>query len=453
MSHVARSWGRRVLAGLRVGGSLLALVLSIPLGLGAGVTAFFLAAHMTDGVAALSVAALAVGTLVTWGLSSLGIRGLTSRPAVRRALPHGFVSVSLLVLTLGGALLVFQPMDVEYVAMEPTADTRYWDLPTGSRIAYWHRPAGSPGQLSPVVFLHGGPGAPGGLSPGEAGEVLAEAGFDVYDYHQVGSGLSSRLDDVSLYTVERHVDDLEAIRREIGAERLVLIGGSWGGTLASHYMARYPDRVERAVFASPGAIWSPGLAGRDGPVPESDGDEVDVVADAATLRFGVAYYLLQINPRAAHNLAPDEELSGFFQPLLAQIIAGDVAPCGEAAEEEASSGRRLPDGWVPAGYGFYAMMVTSASLERSVDPRDGLREVDVPVLVLRGECDRIGRAVHEEYVEVLPNAKLLEVEGAAHSVSASPRYPDILLGFLSKNVRAATSAGQEDARAAPHMRR
>jgi len=439
--------GHPAWAVIRVCGSLVLLVFSIPVGLVTGVVAFFLAAHVTDAVMGLSVAALAMLVLVTGGLSLLGARGVTIRPAPRRILPPAFVSVGLLALTLVGAFLAFRPMDVEYVAMEPTVDTRYWDLPTGSRIAYWQRPASGRAYSSPVVFLHGGPGAPGSLSPGEAGEVLAEAGFDVYHYHQVGSGLSGRLQDVSLYTVDRHVDDLEAIRRELGAERMVLVGGSWGGTLASYYMARYPDRVERAVFPSPGAIWRPGLAEHNGPIPESDGDELDVVADAATLRFAIAYYLLQVNPRAAHNLAPDEEMSGFFQPLLAQIIAGDVAPCGEGEEAP------LPDGWVPAGYGFYAMMVTNASLEWSADPRDALGTVDVPILVLRGECDRLRRAVHEEYVEVFPEAELFEVEGAAHSVSASPRYPEILLDFLDVNNHGATSVGDADAPTHPDAQR
>jgi proline iminopeptidase len=35
---------------------------------------------------------------------------------------------------------------------------------------------------------------------------------------------------------------------------MILVGGSWGGTLAAHYLAAHPDRVEKVVFSSPGAI-------------------------------------------------------------------------------------------------------------------------------------------------------------------------------------------------------
>src|SRR3712207_2805724 len=66
---------------------------------------------------------------------------------------------------------------------------------------------------------------------------LAGDGFNVYVYDEVGSGRSSRLEDPRGYTLERDVADLEAIREEIGAKRLVLIGHSYGGTLAAAYAA------------------------------------------------------------------------------------------------------------------------------------------------------------------------------------------------------------------------
>lgn len=61
---------------------------------------------------------------------------------------------------------------------------------------------------------------------------LTADGFDVYVYDQVGSGGSSRLADPSRYGVERYLADLEEIRKRMGADRLVLVGHSYGGALA-----------------------------------------------------------------------------------------------------------------------------------------------------------------------------------------------------------------------------
>jgi pimeloyl-ACP methyl ester carboxylesterase len=68
---------------------------------------------------------------------------------------------------------------------------------------------------------------------------------------EVGRGRSRRLADPRGYTLGRDVADLEAIREKIGAERVVLIGHSYGGTLASAYAASHPERVAKMVLGMP----------------------------------------------------------------------------------------------------------------------------------------------------------------------------------------------------------
>jgi proline iminopeptidase len=51
----------------------------------------------------------------------------------------------------------------------------------------------------------------------------------------LGGGLSSRSDDIEQYTVARHVADLDAIRLVIEAERVNLVGASWGASNACTY--------------------------------------------------------------------------------------------------------------------------------------------------------------------------------------------------------------------------
>src|SRR5260370_17716343 len=80
---------------------------------------------------------------------------------------------------------------------------------------------------------------------------LAREGYDVYFYDQIGSGLSARLADPGQYTLARQVADLEAIRARIGAQQVILMGASWGGTLVATYMATYPHNVAQAVLPAP----------------------------------------------------------------------------------------------------------------------------------------------------------------------------------------------------------
>ena len=122
---------------------------------------------------------------------------------------------------------------------------QYWDLPTHSRVAYLEFNASGERRTYPIVFLHGGPGAYV-VSIEPTTRVLSQLrqdGFDVYVYDQVGGGLSQRLPDITQYTVARHVADLEAIRREIRAEKLIISIGSGHGAQAS---ARCP--LHRGIF-------------------------------------------------------------------------------------------------------------------------------------------------------------------------------------------------------------
>jgi pimeloyl-ACP methyl ester carboxylesterase len=52
------------------------------------------------------------------------------------------------------------------------------------------------------------------------------------------------------YTTAQTVEDLEAIRRELGVERLMLFGVSYGTKLALAYARAYPTRVERMILDS-----------------------------------------------------------------------------------------------------------------------------------------------------------------------------------------------------------
>ena len=134
---------------------------------------------------------------------------------------------------------------------------QYWDLPTHSRIAYLKFNASGARRAYPIVFLHGGPGAyVVTLDPTTRVAVATEPGWLRCVRLRSGraAGCRNRLADITGYTVSRHLADLEAIRRKIRANKLILIGSSWGATLAARYVAKFPERVDRVIFVGPGAL-------------------------------------------------------------------------------------------------------------------------------------------------------------------------------------------------------
>jgi proline iminopeptidase len=75
------------------------------------------------------------------------------------------------------------------------ANTRYWQLPTDSRIAYSEidPPPGMAVNPNPIVFIHGGPGVRQAPFDQAIYGSLSKEGFRVFLYDQAGSGLSDFL--------------------------------------------------------------------------------------------------------------------------------------------------------------------------------------------------------------------------------------------------------------------
>lgn len=412
------------------------LLLALPLALGAGALAFLGTALATATIPLLAAAGLAALTgtafLVAWpAFALLSARrttaaraavaasgGSTARPARAAAVLAGVLAVAVAGLA---TVTVFRPLPTATTAADP-AGTRYWDLPTGSRLAYTVEPARGTRRPAPVIVLHGGPGTPGdGID--DTDRALAADGFDVYEYDQLGAGRSTRLADPEGYTVARHVADLEAVRQAIGAERVILMGASWGATLAAYYLAAHPDRVARVVFTSPGALWEGAFPdGQTGDIWDkltpAQEDEIDALAYRP--RFLAATLLQGVNPRAARALLTDPEADRMLRQILE--IAAPAAQYPGA-----------PPLTAPANApGFWANQFTSLDAETVADPRPALRAVHVPALVLRAEADYKKWAVTYDYKRTLPEATLVYVKGAGHAISSDKPalYLSLLRAFL-----------------------
>lgn len=133
--------------------------------------------------------------------------------------------------------------------------TRYWDLKTGSHIAYYKICAkpGSIKKTTPVIFLHGGPGAYVRKLDLNFFRTFADEGYDVYLYDQAGSGRSGLLPKTT-YSHARNLKDFAAIIDVINAKQYIVIGQSYGSTMLADLASdqRISDRIYKAIYAEPG---------------------------------------------------------------------------------------------------------------------------------------------------------------------------------------------------------
>jgi len=105
-----------------------------------------------------------------------------------------------------------------------------------------------------VLCLHGGPGASHDYLLPLAD--LAQFGYRVVLFDQLGCGRSQRPRGTALYTIDHHVEEVEGIRRALHLGRVHLMGSSYGGALVLATALTYP-RALRSLVVSSGLASTP----------------------------------------------------------------------------------------------------------------------------------------------------------------------------------------------------
>jgi proline iminopeptidase len=171
----------------------------------------------------------------------------------------------------------------------------------------------------PAVYLHGGPGS--GCQPDHR-RLFDPERFHVALFDQRGAGRSRPKGRRADNTLPHLIADMEMIREQLGFERWMIVGGSWGATLALAYAQAHPHRVTgivlRAVFLGTRA--------------ELDGAFIDVLP-----RFypGLSADFL--------NVLPPEDRGQPLDAYWRRILDSDPAVHGSAARAWHDTERALSE--------------------------------------------------------------------------------------------------------------
>jgi proline iminopeptidase len=96
-----------------------------------------------------------------------------------------------------------------------------------------------------AVYLHGGPGS--GCQPDHR-RLFDPERFHAVLFDQRGAGRTRPKGGREGNTLPHLIADLEALRQHFGIKRWMLVGGSWGATLALAYAQAHPARVRGIVL-------------------------------------------------------------------------------------------------------------------------------------------------------------------------------------------------------------
>lgn len=285
----------------------------------------------------------------------------------------------------------------------------------GGRV--WYRVVGE-GPGIPLLTLHGGPGATHDLL-----EPLAALGDErpIVFYDQLGGGRSDRPEDVTLWRVERFVQELGQVREHLGLARLHLLGHSWGSMLATDYALTRPPGLVSLVLASPPLS-----------IPRW-------MEDAERLRRHLPPEVEATLRR--HEAAGTTDSEEYWQATLVYYRRHltRLDPLPEALQ-------RAIAGFNQAVYatmwGASEFFITGNLVDYDRTAR--LREISLPTLFTCGRYDEATPASTAWYQSLVPGAELTIFEESAHT----PQFeePERFLGVVRDFLRRAERApGSEHA--------
>lgn len=301
--------------------------------------------------------------------------------AVRRLVP-----LSPLLLTLSACTPTAEriPDATPSPAPAPPATEGYLPVP-GGRV--WYRRMGT-GPGLPLLAVHGGPGGTScrfaALAP------LADERPVIY-YDQLGSGRSDHPADTTLWTVARFVEELEAVRRGLGLDSVVLLGHSWGGALVAEYLLTAPRPAVRAVIFSSPLLSTPRW-----------------IADANALRAAMPAPLreaLDRHERAGTTDHPEylAATDSFYARHVSRIPTPPEPGCAGVAGNDTIY-RQM---WGPTEF-------RSTGSLRTWDRAADLDDIAIPALLVAGEFDEARPATLAELATTMPRARVVTIPGAAH---------------------------------------
>ena len=169
-----------------------------------------------------------------------------------------------------------------------------------------------------------------------------------------GTGLSDRVPEDRLPSLEVRMDDARAVMDAVGSKRAVIFGVSEGGPMATLFAATYPGRTIALILFGTGACWKPA---DDYPFPASSDAEFEAGLEQMDRLWGTREYA-------------DEALRNWGAPSL----AGDERATAWLADY-------LRRGASPSA------AIALARMNRGIDVRAALPAIHVPALVLARDHD------------------------------------------------------------------
>lgn len=274
----------------------------------------------------------------------------------------------------------------------------------------WYEIVGADKKGIPILTLHGGPGAPHDyLEPLEG----FASDRPVIFYDQLGCGKSDRPSDTTLWTMERFVEEVQTVRDSLHLDKVHLLGGSWGVTLAVEYiLMKKPEGVVSLIMAGPYLSTKRWIEDQNmwiSKLPQNVQDTIrkyEENKDYASQSYQDAMMTFYREHLCRLDPWPD---------CLNRAFAGMGAEVYNYM-------------WGPSEF-------TITGTLKTLELVDQLSLIKIPALFTCGEFDEATPATTAYYQSKLPGSEIYVFKGASHEhpLEKSEEYLKVVGGFMKKS--------------------
>ncbi len=245
-----------------------------------------------------------------------------------------------------------------------------------------------------ILLLHGGPAMTHEYM--ECFEsFFPKEGFEFYEYDQLGSYYSDQPKDSSLWTTERFVEEVEQVRKAIGADaaNFYLLGNSWGGILAMEYALKYQQHMKGLIVANMMASATDyGKYASEVLAPQMDSP---VLAEIRALEAKGDF----TNPRYMELLLPN-----FYAKHLCRLPEWPE-PANRSFKHINAEIYTMMQG--PSEFGIAGRLATW-------DIKNRLKEIKVPTLMIGAKHDTMDPEAMEEQSKLVQKGRYLYCPNGSH---------------------------------------
>lgn len=241
------------------------------------------------------------------------------------------------------------------------------------------------GEGEPVLIINGGPGMNSDGFASLAKLLSSNNTIIIYDQRGTGNSEIKSMNSQGI-TIDQMVEDIEVLRKELGYEKWIVLGHSFGGMLAYAYAAKYPERVKAMIQSHSGgmSLRNVGDFSIMNRLTEAENDSL--------VHYSAMMQTTPGNPQLQRKRAYFMAKAYLVGTAYENVIAERLMQVDHELNSEIWSNMR----------------------DNNFDKASEMKKFQKQVLLIHGLQDVVPVEVSENAHKILPNSRLVKIEDCGH---------------------------------------